>query len=292
MSRTTRRSFVVQSAAALAAVRTLSAFNPLRASNLGVQLYTVRDTIEKDPLKDLKAIEAIGYGEVEVVYASLEKIWPALKETKLKAVSAHVDSEFFFEESLGKIDEVVGILKEKGFTYMVMPYVPNANRGGLDVFKKFGDILNKVGEKAKAAGLKLCYHNHAFEFEPMGGTTGLDVMLKETQKSLVSLELDIFWVSVAGHNPVDLMKQYSDRVALLHLKDKAAGFPVQYNENVPPATFKEVGHGSIDIPAVLAEAKKIGVTNYFVEQDHTPGDPLVSLKESFDYLKGHFASRL
>jgi hypothetical protein len=85
MSRTTRRNFVVQSAAALAVARTLSAFNPLRASNLGVQLYTVRNTIEKDPLKDLKAIEEIGYQEVEVVYASLDKIWPALKQTKLKA---------------------------------------------------------------------------------------------------------------------------------------------------------------------------------------------------------------
>jgi sugar phosphate isomerase/epimerase len=289
MSRTTRRHFVLQSTAVLAAARALSAFEPLRASNLGVQLYTVRKTIEKDPAKDLKAIEAIGYQEVEVVYASLDKIWPALKETKLKAVSAHVDSAFFFEESLSKLDEVIGVLKEKGFTYMVMPYVPNANRGGLDVFKKFGDILNKVGEKTKAAGLKLCYHNHAFEFEPMGGTTGLDVMLKEAQKSLVSLELDIFWVSVAGHKPVDLMKKYADRIALVHLKDTAANFPVQYNENVPPATFKEVGHGSIDIPGVLAEARKIGVTNYFVEQDQTPGDPLASLQQSFDYLKGHFA---
>jgi sugar phosphate isomerase/epimerase len=289
MSRTTRRHFVLQSTAALAAARALSAFEPLRASNLGVQLYTVRKTIEKDPAKDLKAIEAIGYQEVEVVYAALDKIWPALKETKLKAVSAHVDSAFFFEESLSKLDEVIGVLKEKGFTYMVMPYVPNANRGGLDVFKKFGDILNKVGEKTKAAGLKLCYHNHAFEFEPMGGTTGLDVMLKEAQKSLVSLELDIFWVSVAGHKPVDLMKKYADRIALVHLKDKAANFPVQYNENVPPATFKEVGHGSIDIPGVLAEARKIGVTNYFVEQDQTPGDPLASLQQSFDYLKTHFA---
>jgi len=289
MSTLTRRNFVVQSAAALAAVRSLSAFNPLRASNLGVQLYTVRNTIEKDPLKDLKAIEEIGFQEVEVVYASLEKIWSALKETKLKAVSAHVDSAFFFEPGLGKIEEVAGVLKEKGFTYMVMPYVPPANRGGLDVFKKFADILNKAGEKANAAGLKLCYHNHAFEFEPMGGTTGLDLMLKETQKSLVSLELDIFWVSVAGHKPVELLKKYSDRVALLHLKDKAANFAVQYNEKVPPATFKEVGHGSIDIPEVLAEAKKIGVTNYFVEQDQTPGDPLASLRQSFDYLKAHFA---
>ena len=289
MSRTTRRNFVVQSAAALAAARAVSAFEPLRANNLGVQLYTVRGTIEQEPAKDLKAIEAIGYREVEVVYASLDKIWPALTETKLKAVSAHVDSDFFFEEGLGKLDGAIGVLKEKGFSYIVMPYVPTDHRGGLDVFKKFADILNKSGEKAKAAGLKLCYHNHAFEFEPMAGTTGLDVMMKETHKALVSLELDIFWASVAGHQPVDVMKKYSDRIALLHLKDKAADVPVQYNENVPKAAFKEVGHGSIDIPGVLAEAKKIGVTNYFVEQDQTPGDPLDSLKQSFDYLSGHFA---
>lgn len=289
MLRTTRRNFVIQSAATLAATRVLSAFNPLTARNLGVQLYTVRDTIEQEPAKDLKAIETIGYQEVEVVYASLDKIWPALKETKLKAVSAHVDSAFFFEDSLSKVSDAIGNLKEKGFSYIVMPYVPTENRGGLDVFKKFADTLNKVGEKANAAGLKLCYHNHAFEFEPKEGTTGLDVMMKETHKDLVSLELDIFWVSVAGHKPVELMKKYADRVKLVHLKDKIADLPVQYNENVPKTAFKEVGHGSIDIPGVLAEAKKIGVTNYFVEQDQTPGDPLESLKQSFDYLSGHFS---
>jgi sugar phosphate isomerase/epimerase len=289
MLRTTRRSFVIQSAATLAAARVLSAFNPLTPRNLGVQLYTVRNTIEQEPLKDLKAIEAIGYQEVEVVYATLDKIWPALKETKLKAVSAHVDSEFFFEDSLNKVSDAIGNLKEKGFTYIVMPYVPTQNRGGLDVFKKFADTLNKVGEKANAAGLKLCYHNHAFEFEPKEGTTGLDVMMKETHKDLVGLELDIFWVSVAGHKPVELMKKFADRVKLVHLKDKVADLPVQYNENVPKTAFKEVGHGSIDIPAVLAEAKKIGVTNYFVEQDQTPGDPLASLKQSFEYLSAHFS---
>jgi len=288
MSRITRRYFVAQSTAALAATRALSAFEPLRADNLGVQLYTVRDTIMQEPSKDLKAIADIGFQEVEVVYAMLDTIWPAIQETKLKAVSAHVDSAIFMQGG-SKLDDAFGVLKEKGFSFAVMPYVPPSERGGLDVFKKLADMLNKSGEKAKAAGLTLCYHNHAFEFEPMGGTTGLELMLKETQKSLVSLELDIFWVSVAGHKPVEVMKKHADRIRLLHLKDKAADVPVQYNENVPKTAFKEVGHGTIDIPAVLAEAKKIGVKNYFVEQDQTPGDPLASLKQSFDYLSAHFS---
>jgi sugar phosphate isomerase/epimerase len=288
MSRITRRNFVVQSTAALAATRALSAFEPLRASDLGVELYTVRNTITKEPEKDLKAIGAMGYSEVEVVYATLDTIWPALKETKLKATSSHVDTAFFMEGG-GKLDDAIGNLKEKGFSFIVLPYIPPSDRGGLDTFKKLADVLNKSGEKAKAAGLSLCYHNHAFEFEPMDGTTGLELMLKETQPSLVSLELDIFWVSVAGHDPVKVMKQHAGRIALLHLKDKATGVPVQFNEKVEPGAFKEVGHGTIDIPAVLAEAKRIGVKNYFVEQDQTPGDPLQSLQESFEYLSAHFA---
>lgn len=284
----TRRRFVLKSTAALAAAQALSAFDPLRASNLGVQLYTVRDTITKDPAKVLKAIEAIGYREVEVVYATLDAIWPALKETSLKAVSAHVDTAIFMEGG-SKLDDAIGSLKDKGFAFIVLPYIAPNLRGGLDTFKRLADTLNKAGEKSKAAGLTLCYHNHAFEFEPMGGTTGLELMLKETQKSLVSLELDIFWVSVAGHNPLEVMKKYSGRIALLHLKDKESGVPKQFNEKVEKSAFKEVGRGSIDIPSVLAEAKRIGVKDYFVEQDQTPGDPIESLKQSFEYLRGHFA---
>jgi sugar phosphate isomerase/epimerase len=251
-------------------------------------LYTVRNTITKDPLKDLKAIAAIGYQEVEVVYAMMDKIWPAIQETKLKAVSAHVDTKFFMEGG-GQLDDAIGDLKSKGFQFIVLPYIPPNERGGMDTFKKLAEVLNKSGEKAQKAGLTLCYHNHAFEFEPLDGTTGLEVMLKETKKELVSLELDIFWASVAGHKPVEVMKKHAGRIALLHLKDKAADVAVQFNENVKPAAFKEVGHGSIDIPGVLAEARRIGIKNYFVEQDQTSGDPLDSLKQSFDYLKGHFA---
>jgi sugar phosphate isomerase/epimerase len=288
MSNITRRNFVVQSAAALAAARALSAREALTANNLGVQLYTVRDTITKTPEKDLKAIEAIGYKKVEIVYATIDTIWPALQQTSLKAVSAHVDTAFFMDQS-SKLDDAISNLKEKGFSFIVLPYIPPSQRGGMDTFKKLAEILNKSGEKAKVAGLSLCYHNHAFEFQPLDGTTGLDVMLKETHKDLVSLELDIFWASVAGHNPVEVMKKHAGRIALLHLKDKAKDVPVQYNENVPHSAFKEVGHGTIDIPAVLAEAKRIGIKNYFVEQDQTPGNPLDSLKESYEYLSAHFA---
>ena len=101
--------------------------------------------------------------------------------------------------------------------------------------------------------------------------------------------MDIFWVSVAGQNPAELLRKYSGRVPLLHLKDKEKGVPAQaqYNENVPKETFKEVGNGSVDIPAVLKAADNAGAKHYFVEQDQTP-DPISSLRQSFDYVKKYF----
>jgi sugar phosphate isomerase/epimerase len=289
MSQISRRNFVVRSAAALPAANLLLGRDALRAANLGVQLYTVRNTIGADPAGVLKAIQDIGYSEVEATYGNLDKIWPALKETKLKPVSVHLDTALFFEGG-AKLDAAMADVKQRGFEYVVLPYISPEQRGGLETFKKLAETLNKSGEKAKAAGMTLCYHNHAFEFEPMQGTTGLALLMKETQKGLVSLELDVFWVSVAGHDPVALLKKYANRVALVHLKDKASGTPVQYNERVPKETFKEVGSGTVDIPAVLAAAKRAGVKNYFVEQDQTPGDPIESLRESYKYLSGRLAS--
>ena len=282
-----RRTFIAQTAAAVPLSHSALAREPLHASNLGVQLYTVRDVITKDPGATLQAIQDIGYTEIEATYANLDQIWSALQQTKLKPVSVHVDLAIF-KEGGSRLDSTFAQLKERNFQYVVVPYIPPNERGGADVFRRLAEMLNKSGERAKANGLTLCYHNHAFEFAPLEGTTGLGMMMHETQKGLVSLEMDIFWVSVAGHDPVQLLKTYSGRVALLHLKDKVRGLATQYNENVPRETFKEVGNGSIDIPAVLSEANRAGVRHYFVEQDQTPGNPIESLRESYKYLTSFF----
>ena len=283
MSKTSRRVFLAQSAALLPTAQViLGAGETSSFRALGVQLYTVRNVILKDPAATLKAIQDIGYSEAEVTYATLDQIWPALKETSLKPVSAHVDGTVLTDAD--KVDGALSGLKEKGFQYVVYPYVAKENRGDLDTYRRLAATFNKIGERAKSAGLTFCYHNHAFEFEPMGGTMPIQIMLDQTDKSLVSLELDIFWVSVAGHDPVMMLKHHGDRVQLLHLKDKAKGFAVQYNETVPKDTFKEVGNGSVDIPAVLKAASQSSVKHYFVEQDQTAGDPVASLKQSYKYL--------
>ena len=290
MSHTSRRVFVAQSAAFVTAARNLFGHESLRASNLGVQLYTVRNVIGKDPAGVLRAIQQIGYTEIEAVYGNLPQIWSALKETSLQPVSVHIDTQVFIDGG-SKLDTALVDVKERGFKYAVVPYIPPAQRGGADMFKRLADTLNKAGEKAQANGLKLCYHNHAFEFEQHQGKTGLEMLMSGTQRDLVSLELDVFWVSVAGHDPVELLNTYSGRVLLLHLKDKSKNFTkTQYNENVPKDTFKENGSGLVDIPAVLKAADKAGVQHYFVEQDQTPGDPIDSLRKSYTYLATKFDS--
>jgi sugar phosphate isomerase/epimerase len=290
MSEYSRRRFLAQAAIAGASLSS-SAWgrDPLQKSNLGVELYTVRNIITKDPNGVLKSIADIGYSDVEVVYATLHQIWPGIQACGLKPVSAHVDAALW-NAGGDPLDKALAGLKEQGFQYAVYPYVDPKLRGGADVMKRLAQTLNQSGKASKKHDLTFCYHNHAFEFQPLGDTTGLQIFMSETDPATVGLELDIFWVSVAGHDPVDLLKTYTGRIPLLHLKDKAKGLPTQFNEKVPPSTFKEVGNGSIDIPAVLKAADAEGVKYYFVEQDQTPGDPIASLRESYEYLSKHFST--
>lgn len=271
-----RRSFVGLAAAALAHARA--------PKTIGVQLYTVRGVIGEKPLEVLKAIEQIGFKEVEATWGDLDKLWDSLKQTSLRPVSLHLDTQMFSKQQ-DKLQEGIDKAKSKGFAYVVCPYVAPADRGGPDVMKKLADTLNKAGEMSKKAGMQLCYHNHAFEFEPSGNSTLLDILMDAADPKLVGLELDIMWSQVGGVDPVALLKKYGKRVMLMHLKNVSNEVPKQYNEKVPKSAFKEVGAGVIEVPRVLDAAAKAGVKHYFVEQDQTPGDPIASLKESYQYLQ-------
>jgi sugar phosphate isomerase/epimerase len=256
-----------------------------KLKTVGVQLYTLRSVLPEKPLETLKALEQMGYQEVEAVANGLDKIWPSLQQTSLKPVSIHIDTALF-TRTPEKLPAALEDAKNKGFRYAVCPYIAPADRGGADVIRKLGDTLNKAGEFCNKAGLRLCYHNHAFEFEPAGSDgTLLDILMKTAEPKLVSLELDIMWSQVAGVSPVEVLKRYGKRVALMHLKNVAQDVPQRFNEQVPRSAFREVGNGSIDIPAVLKAAQSAGVQHYFVEQDQTPGAPLDSLRQSYEYLR-------
>ena len=276
MAHLPRREFLALLAASAAYGRTLP--------SIGVQLYTLRTVLPDKPLETLQALEKMGYKEVEAVGNSLDKVWPSLHQTSLKPVSLHLDTAMFTRDQ-SKLPMALENAKMRGFEYVVCPYIAPQDRGGVDVIKKLGDTLNQAGERCNQTGLKLCYHNHAFEFEPSGQGTLLDVLMQTADPKLVSLELDIMWAKVAGVDPVSVIQKYGKRVALLHMKNVAPDTPQAYNERVPRTAFREVGNGSIDIPSVLRAAQKAGVKHYFVEQDQTPGDPLASLEQSVQYLK-------
>jgi sugar phosphate isomerase/epimerase len=253
----------------------------------GVQLYTVRDQLKKDPAGTLEAIAAIGYKEVELFGADLDTLTPLAKKAGLNAVSTHIDGGLIMNDTpQADLDKAFDHIASLGFKYALMAYVMPDRRGKAAAdYKKFADAMNRAGKSAKRAGLQFGYHNHAFEFGTMpDGTRPIDTILASFDPALVRFEVDVFWVSVAGNDPVAFITKLGKRVMMVHLKDKAKDTPVQFNENVPHPTFMEVGAGTVDIPGVLKAARAVGVEYYFVEQDYTPGDPLVSLKKSYDYL--------
>src|SRR5215471_15689192 len=200
--------------ASTAAVLSQSRLFAAQLHDIGVQLYTVRGILPKQPAETLKSIRDIGYREIEATYAGLDRIWPAIEASGLKSVSIHLDNTLM---NAGKEDDLaraIDQVKKWGFTFAVFPYLPPGERGGLEKIRVLCDKLNRAGEKCRAAGLKFAYHNHAFEFEPMEGTTGFQVMRDRLDKNLCGFELDCFWVSVAGHDPATLLRDLSGRVPL------------------------------------------------------------------------------
>jgi sugar phosphate isomerase/epimerase len=276
---TSRRDFL--GAATLAALSASARAAQLKA--IGVQLYTVRGVLPQKPAETLNAIRAIGYQEIEATWAGFDKLWPMVQASGLKAVSMHVDNTLM-SKGPDEMSRVVDQLKGWGFQYAVYPYVPPAERGGADVMKALADKLNVFGEKCHAAGLQCAYHNHAFESAPAGNQTLFQTLIDSTDKKLVGFEVDCFWISVAGGDPAAFIKKMSGRIPLLHCKDKAKETEQRFNETVPKTAFKEVGNGVLDWPAILRAAAAAGVQHYFVEQDQTPGDPLDSLRQSYQYL--------
>jgi sugar phosphate isomerase/epimerase len=256
----------------------------------GVQIYTVRSMFKDQAAAAFKAIADIGYKELELLSESLAEHAKLASDVGLVPVSLHIPSGAVMGSGMGagtSIEVVAERAKAAGIKYLVVSYLMPNERNQPGFMDKFIDAMNTAGEKVKQAGLQLGYHNHAFEFEKRpDGATVLEAMMAKWDRGLVKLEMDVFWVSVAGTDPVALLQKYSGRVALMHVKDKEAGTPTETSEmKVPRTAFKEVGSGSLDIRAILKAGETAGVEHYFVEQDQTPGDPIASLRKSFAYLQ-------
>jgi len=305
-----RRSFLKSSAVATAGLMTpgllrasaVSAAESGVLDHLGVALYTVRDQMQTDAAGTLKAIADLGYRYVET--GLLPKLGPALQAAGLKQASAYAPTYLvtgnrkawtgagdMLPESYNW-NQAIDEAKAQGLEYLVIVYLMKAERGGLDVYKDLAARLAKAGEACRKAGLGLAYHPHAFEYETIDGVRPIELLLKETPKDALGLELDTFWSSIAGVDPVKMVETYAGRVPLVHLKDKAKGTPVQYDEGkVPHEAFKETGKGEVDFAAFLPAAARAGVKYYYVEQDYSAGSPLDSLRTSRQALAALVATK-
>ena len=270
----TRRQFLARSAlGGTAAWLTLGAPGKILAATvqgkaLGIQLYMVLKAYQDDPLGTLKTLKAIGYTEIEAIVTSTAKtLRDQLNETGLRSPSMHFDS-LGFEPGI----EAAHML---GAQYIVSSMLPSimqkeqAAKGksgsepaySLDEAKRTAEYANRLGEKARQAGLQYAYHNHHLEFTDVGGgQTFYDVLLKETDHKLVQFELDCGWVHAGGKNPADYFKANPGRIPLMHAKDFLPGGAKDY----PGA---ELGRGTLDYKPIMVAADSSGLKHCFVEQE-------------------------
>lgn len=239
----------------------------------GLQLYTVRDALGADLDGTLARVAAIGYREVELAGlpgVTAQAMGASLKRHGLDAPSMHADYDRL-RRGLDSVLKEAGVL---GANYLVCPSVDTDERKTAEDWKKVCQMLNRIGQVVRSHGLVLAYHNHDFEFVPLGdGATPFHLLMAETDPRHVKLELDVYWVAKAGLDPVQHLKRAEDRIVLVHLKDLGAD-----------GSTVEVGRGGLDMEQVVRAALAAGARHLFVEQDNST-DPLASIGASFRFLE-------
>ena len=267
---------------------------------IGLQLYSVRNEMEKDFEGTLAKVAAMGYEGVE--FAGLFGKDPAevkelLDKYGLKAVSAHVP----LADMLADMDKVIADYKAIGCPFIAIPYVDEKYRPGTPDYPETLKKIDALGAKCKAAGLVLMYHNHDFEFVKIGDKYGIDVMYETVPPEHLQTELDTCWVNVGGEDPAKFIDKYSGRTPVVHLKDfvmqgrekpKKLYALIGIDDDEEQASeeafsFKPVGYGVQDMPAIIAAAERSGAQWLIVEQDQPDkgNTELSAVKMSIDYLR-------
>jgi sugar phosphate isomerase/epimerase len=250
---------------------------------IGLELYTLRDQLARNVRGMLKKVADIGYKEVEIydLYGKTPiEFSQLLKANGLTAPSGHYETKHIRSGWQKHIDDA----KILGHRYMVNAILEPEERKSLDDYKRLVELFNKAGEQTRKAGIQFCYHNHNFEFQRFGETTAYDYLLKELDPKLVQFEMDCFWVTHAGQDPVAYFSKQPGRYPLLHIKDLKAGHPPTQTLDARMGLFVEIGRGTIDWKRIFSAAPQAGVKHYYVEQDFCERPPLESIRISYEYL--------
>jgi len=298
MQMISRRAFL-KAASASAACAVLWNSVPLLMADplglpLGLQLYSVRDLLPKDYEGTLRQLGAMGYREVEAAGFfdhSPSQVKQAMDRAGLRCVSAH----YPMAQLQPKVEEIIQFGKDLGLKFIVCasPMLKDPSRvkdaGSraareamtLDDWRWNAEQFNRIGERVNAAGIRFAYHNHMTEFRTENGVLFYDELLRLTDSTKVTMELDCGWMALGGKNPTDYLTRYSTRFSMLHVKDfKLAGFTA--GSAPPPST--ELGRGDIDYRPIFETAKKASIEHAFVEQEEFDMPPMDALKVDADYM--------
>ena len=254
---------------------------------LAIQLYTVRDVISKDLEKTFEKLAELGFTELEIYGYDGNFFGKTAKEFKqilsdngLKVISSHHRTGITDKEDgtlLKNWDKTLEDLNIIGSKYAVCSYLPEAERT-LENYKKLPEILENAGKTSKQNEIQLAYHNHDFEFLRMNEKHNFyDFILENTSSDLVKMELDLYWISKAGLDPLTYFEKYPKRFPLWHVKDMKA----------ETKNFAEIGNGTIDFKRIFEAKEKAGLKHWFLEQDSTDKDIFESITISKKYISEH-----
>jgi sugar phosphate isomerase/epimerase len=308
-----RRQFIACSALAAVAAGTGTAVADPKMK-VGLQLFSIPKLLEADFRSAIAMVAKMGYRELEFYgpydFSAPSEIayWLSLKpqlgfsgsgffglsakEARsvidahgITAPSLHTDL-LTLQTKMSQLGQAAHIM---GATYVTLPAIPEEKRKTLDDYKRMADAFNSIGEQARREGIKFAYHNHGYGIKETDGKVPLKLILDGTDPKLVFLEMDIFWTTAGGADPVEYLKAYPGRYRMLHMKDMRqlerfkgdGGDPTQWIELWPYMT--SVGDGVLDIKGIVAQARKSGVEHFFVEQDIVK-DPQIALQRSYNYL--------
>ena len=238
----------------------------------GLQLYTVRDWMQRDMEYTLKTVCSVGYREVE--FAGLfdkkpDKVKHWLDKIGLKSPSSHIS----YERLKANLQAVADEAQTLGNAYVVCPDVDARLRLDADAWKRVAGDFNRFGEQLQRLGLRFAYHNHDFEFRPLpSGEIGYDILVNETDPKYVKLQLDLYWISKAGKDPLAYFAKFPGRFPMVHVKDMTGN-----------GAMVNVGKGILDWGRIFAKRREAGIEHFYVENDEAKS-PFDDIKVSYDYL--------
>lgn len=243
---------------------------------VGLELYSVRNAMKRDPERTLAAVRAIGYDDVELLWSfdnfgrTAQQVRATLKQEGLKAPSAHIAPEALLKDWEKSLDTA----KLLGHQYLIVPSLPDETQHSLDAWRRWADRFNAAGDLARRAGVWLAFHNEPDHMKPVDGVIPYDLFVERTDPSKVRLQLDFGNMEVGGGKPLQYLRTYRDRYWTFHVKDV-----------VEDGTHDtELGAGRVNLRALLSTIPDVQKKPCYVEQEN-PKDELASVRQDYNYLK-------